>query len=212
MDILNDDILLNEKDLLITIWTKPKLSLEYILKSCPNKYVTILLILSGITNALDRNNWYLASRSSISTVFLIIILIIGGLSGLLLGKIYAAMLNWTGNWLNGKANTDKFLTVIAWSTIPSICSLILLIPNFLFLGDGKFRLDFNDLLNRNAIIFFAILFINLALSIWSLVILVKGISLIQNFSNGKALLNAVLPALVFLVPIIIILGIIYLVG
>ena len=30
MEILDDEILLTEKDLLITIWSKPKLTLEYI--------------------------------------------------------------------------------------------------------------------------------------------------------------------------------------
>lgn len=211
MDILNEDIQLNEKDLLITILTKPKLSLEFILKYCPNKYVTSLLVLNGITNALDRNNLLLTNHKSISTVFLIVVLIIGGIFGPLLGNAYAASLNWTGDWLNGKAKTDQFLTVIAWSTIPYVFSLVLLIPKLLFLDDGLFRIDMSDLTNPKSVIYIVIAFFELALFIWSLVILVKGIALIQKFSYGKAILNVVLPVLVLIILIIIIFGIIYLI-
>ncbi len=211
MDILNDEILLNEKDLLITIWTKPKLSLEFILKYCPNKYVNALLVLGGITNAFDKKSTQFITYNSISPISLLVVLIFGGLFGWLFSYLYAVMLKWTGTWLNGKAKTDQFLTVIAWSLIPSISSLILMIPKQLLFGDGLFIINIRELLNPKDIIYLVFAIIELGLSIWTLVILIKGIALIQNFNTGKSILNAVLPLLVLIVPLMAIFGIIYLI-
>jgi hypothetical protein len=43
-----------EENHLLTIWTRPKQTLEYILTYCPDKYVTGLLILGGIARAISR--------------------------------------------------------------------------------------------------------------------------------------------------------------
>jgi hypothetical protein len=203
MEILDDVLLLNEKDLLFTIWTKPRQSLEFILKHCSTKYVTTLLVLGGVANAVYRTRQP-AEHITLSPVSFIFVIVFGGMFGWLLNYLYAVLLKWTGGWLNGKAQMDQFLTVLAWSLVPTICSLILLIPKLLFFEDGLFRLDLNDLVNVKTILYITIELVNLALSIWTVVILVKGIALIQNFKNAKALLNAVLPLLVIFIPLFVI--------
>ena len=81
MDILDQEILLNEKDLLITIWTNPKLTFDFILKYCPKKYVATLLTLGGITNAIDRNYDRLFGHNNISIIMLIMLIVFGGIFG-----------------------------------------------------------------------------------------------------------------------------------
>ena len=201
MDILNQDTSINEKDLLITIWTKPKVTLEYILKYCPNKYVNVLLMFGGVANAVNLNYQYFVGDKSFSTILFLIVVVLGGVLGWLAGYIEAALLSWVGEWLNGRADTNQFMTVIAWSAIPSICSLILVIPNIM-MGDLE-----PSLLTR--VLYYFISGLELAVSIWSAIILIKGISLVQKFKIGKAILNACLPAIVIIVPILMIIGIIY---
>ena len=81
MEILDKDILLNEKDLLITIWTKPKLTLGYVLKYCPNKYVNVLLLLGGVANVVNLNYQHFVADKSFSTIFFLIIIILSALLG-----------------------------------------------------------------------------------------------------------------------------------
>lgn len=54
METIDQNTNINADDLLVTIWTKPKQTIEFILKKCPDKYVTVLLVLGGIVRAIDR--------------------------------------------------------------------------------------------------------------------------------------------------------------
>jgi hypothetical protein len=210
MDILDQENLLDEKDLLITIWTKPTLTFDFILKYCPKKYVTSLLILGGMVNALDQNYQHLLlHRWFYSILILAIVMILGGLFGWIFSYIYAALLSWTGGWIKGKASTEQFMTVLSWAMVPSICTFILLLPKLLFFGSGNIDVDFNDQSILKIIAYVLIIATDLILSIWTLVIMIRGIAFIQKFNVKKAIWNAVLPLLVITVPIFIILGIIY---
>jgi hypothetical protein len=210
MDILDQENLLDEKDLLITIWTKPKLTLEFILKYCPKKYVTSLLILGGMVNALNQNYQHLIlHRWFYSILILTIVMILGGLFGWIFSYLYAALLSWTGGWIQGKANTDQFMTVLSWAMVPSICTFILLLPKLLFFGDGLLDIDSHEQSFSRIAAYVIIVLSELFLSIMTLVISIKGIALIQNFSIKKAIWNAVLPLLVLVIPLFVIFGIIF---
>ena len=208
-NILDDESLLDEKDLLKTIWTKPTPTLEFILKNCPRKYVNYLLILGGVVNAVGRSYQRLTEHSNYSVINFIVIVFFGGIIGWIISNIYAMLLSWTGKWLKGKADMDQFLTVLAWATIPFICSLVPMILRLLIFGNDYF--DFREQNIPIIIIYSSLMLIQLSLSIWTLVITIKGIALIQNFDSKKATLNAFMPLFVIMIPILIIVGIIYLV-
>ena len=208
MEILDENDLIDEKDLLITIWTKPTRTLAFILKVCPKQYVTALLATSGSVSAVV-SNYAKISASDHTLLVMIASIILGGLFGWLSGYIYAALLSWTGGWLNGNGTSNQFLTVVAWSSVPSICSLILLIPKFLIPGYGITPFDIHDLFSFTNISYLIVEGISLALTIWTIIILVKGVMLIQRFNTGKGILNAILPLLVLIIPILIIVGIAY---
>jgi Yip1 domain len=209
MEILDDEILLTENELLYSIWTKPTLTLKYIFKYCPKKYFPLLLIVDGVVNALNRNYRHFFGHNTYSVFLLVTAIFFGGLFGWLLSYIYAAVLSWTGGWIKGKAYTDQFITIISWATVPSISSIILLIPKILTFGDGPFILDIHEQSILQVVIFVFIQLTDFLLTIWSLVILIKGIALIQNFSIKKAVLNFILSFLVVIVPILMAMGIAY---
>ena len=193
---------INHDNLLTKIWLKPTDTLKYILKNCPEKYVTILLVLGGIVRAIDRaSNKDMGDNMSTAAV-LGFAIILGGLFGWVTYYIYAWGMSVTGEWLSGKSEPSKFRTIIAWALIPSICSLILLVPEVIIFGDDLFKSEpINEsLFNTISWIVFGL--IEIGLAIWSTVILVKGISLIQNFGIGKSILNMILPGLVIVIPIV----------
>ena len=115
-------------------------------------------------------------------------------------SVYAWALSLTGDWIGGRAKSESYLTVLAWSNVPSALSLIFYIPIVLFFGKDIINTDI-EFENILAEIAFAVLGLAaVILGIWSLVILVKGIALIQDFSIGQAILNALLPVIIVLIP------------
>lgn len=206
MEILDDEILLTENELLYSIWTKPTLTLKYIFRFCPKKNVTLFLALAGIANAFERSQQHSHALSDFSFSIFAMAVIFGGIFGVIFGRFYAALLSWTGRWMKGTANSDQLITVVAWSSIPEICTLILLVPKFLIFGNESFHIDLQDQNLFKIIAFFIIDAIQIILSIWGLVIVVRGISLLQNFSTKKAVLNLILSILVIVIPILIIVG------
>ena len=82
-------------------------------------------------------------------------------------------------------------------------------PEVLIPGYGTTPFDIHDLVSFMNISYLIVEGISLALTIWTIIILVKGVMLIQRFNTGKGILNAILPLLVLIIPILIIVGIAY---
>lgn len=196
---------IEEGKLLYQIWLQPKETLKYILKNCPEKYMIVLFMLGGIVDAISRasDKGLGDSRSTLSV--LLIAFLFGGILGLITNFIYAWALSATGQWLKGKADASKFRTVIAWSLVPSIASLFLLIPELIILGDDLFKSEPIVDTTVNSIAWFIFGIMEITLGVWTIIILVKGIAMVQNFTIGKAILNLILPILIILAPFMLLL-------
>ena len=199
---------IKEETLLKSIWLRPTDTLNYILENCPEKYVTVLLVLGGINSAIERA----VSRSSGDTLnlgaVLAIAIIAGGLFGWISYYIYAWAMSETGRWLDGSAEPKEFRTVIAWSLVPMVVSLSLIVPELMIFGGDLFKSEIpdNSLGIAMSYIFFGL--IEIILGIWSLVIMVKGIAIIQKFGIGYAILNMIIPILILIVPLLLIIALV----
>ena len=196
---------IDETKLFQTIWTKPTETLDYILRNCPKKHLNALLFVGGVANAINRSSGKADKTALSANAKLIIAIVAGGFVGMLMYNIGAYLLSWTGRWLKGTADKDQFLTITAWSLVPSIGTLFLFVLQTIFVGNPMNPVVVSELGSMAETIYFLILFLDFVLIVWSVVILVKGIMIIQGFSAGKAFFNAMLPVLLFLVPIIVIL-------
>ena len=194
--------IINDENLFRYIWFKPTETLRYIVENCPEKHVSLLLVLGGIVNVIGKASSKNMGDTMSTTSVLAICIIFGALFGWISYFIYAWGLSATGKWLNGNSESSEFKTLIAWALIPSICTLILLIPEPIILGDDLFKSQKlnHSSLNNTSLIFFGVL--EIILGVWSIVLLVKGISLIQNFGIGKSILNCSLPVLVVFIPLV----------
>jgi len=193
---------ISEDTLLSKLWTQPKATLTYILGYCPDKYLSVLFMLGGIVRAVDRAS----SKNQgdhFSTAAVLALAVFGGsISGWLSYSAYAWSLRVAGNWLGGRARTDEFKTVLAWSLMPSIAGLLLLLPEIAILGDDLFKSTQGNTSGLETTIITLCDAGSIVLSIWSFVLLVKGTQLVQDFSAGRALANIVLPAIVIVAPIL----------
>lgn len=183
---------IREDQLLRTIWIYPRHTLRYIFKHCPDKYVWGLLVFGGMAGALSNSNQY-ANYTGITGFLLLFISIgAGAILGPLANIIFAALLRWTASWIDGATDFNKILTVLAWSLVPTIASLIFFLGKWLYFGNELF-LGNTDLSYRFSNVVYSIFSIGeTILTIWSLVIAVIGVSEANNFGIGKSILNHVL--------------------
>lgn len=194
---------LTDGEIFTKIWTSPRLVFRYLNDNRYDKFVNILLILAGITKAFDKASTRNMGDNLPLIAVLAICIIGGGLFGWISYYIYAALTSWTGNWLKGKGDTDSLLRMISHAMIPLIAAMILFIPQILVFGNELFQSDINVYSTGllSTLIYYFIFFIELSVSIWTIVLVVIGISEVQKFSIGKSILNMILPLLLIVVPI-----------
>lgn len=197
---------LSDKEVFTQIWVSPRKVFKYINETGYNNYFYVLLVLSGISRAFDRaSQKNMGDNMSIWGIIAISVLA-GGLIGWLAFYIYAALLSWTGKWLNGRGDTDSLLKIICYGMIPSVTALVLLIPPIAVYGNEVYR-TFGDITSAgwflNSIVYGS-MFLEFVFGVWTVVICIVGISEVQKLSIGKSILNAVLPVFVIFIPILII--------
>ena len=193
---------LTDGEIFTKIWTSPRLVFRYLNDTRYDKFVTILLILAGIARGFDRASIKNMGDNLPLIGVLSICIILGGLLGWISYYIYAALLSWTGTWLNGKGDTDSLLRMISHAMIPMIVALILLIPQISVFGNEIFQSD-SDIYGTGmaaTIMYYFTSYLGISLSIWSIILVVIGISEVQKISVWKSILNMILPVLL-IIPI-----------
>ena len=177
--------------ILKNIWFRPSKVLELIVTSKNRDNVYVLLFFGGIAysfyKAIDKGELDFSSIYSV--------VIFRGILGWLVFYIFTSLLSFTGEWIGGKAEGGQYRTVLAWSMIPAIVGLFLLIPGYMIFGNDLFYntqeiYQFEDI---SSYIGFRILYF--ILNLWSVIIFIKGIKIIQNFSTLRAVGNLFLPSL-----------------
>lgn len=198
-------IVLTDKEIFTKIWTTPRMVFKYIEAYKYEGDQTTLLVIAGIAGALQRASDRSVGDDSDLVMIIITCLIAGVLTAFIFYPFYALLVSWTGKWLKGKADTASVLRVFAYSSIPSILTLILTVLTMLFLGKELFVSETSLLFEStpHTIIFLVLLIPQVILAIWSLVLFVIGLSEIQQFSILKAVFNGILPILVLIIPLLI---------
>lgn len=188
--------LVTPNNLLKKIWFSPKEAFTFLVQYKYDKHVTLFLILSGIVNAFDKAISKSMGDSLPLWGVISFSILIGILFGWIVKFLYALSINWTGRWFNAKGDTKSILRILAYAFIPSIFSLFLLFIKIGIYGNTIFQSDYENLHSSllDNIIYWTIYFLDLILVVWSVVLLVIGISVVQKISIGKAILNLILPA------------------
>lgn len=198
-----EGLVLTDAEIFTKIWTSPRLVFRYLNETRQDKFMYVLLFLAGIINAFDKASARHLGDKLPFVAVLALCIVGGGLLGWISYYIYAAMISWTGKWLEGKGDTDSLLRMISHAMIPWISILFLLIPQILIFGNEMFQSDAGTSEPEvwSMVIAQCISFVEAILGIWSLVLIVIGISEIQQLSIGKSILNMILPALIIIVPL-----------
>jgi len=183
------------------IWFSPRIVFRHVNDYCQDEFVKPLLFLAGISRAFDRASIKdLGDTMSLFGICAMCILV-GGFLGWIAYYIYALAINWTGKWLKGAGNTASILRVMAYAMITSVAALVLLIPQIIICGNGLFQSDW-DILEEGLLanlVFWPFWFLEVVLGIWTIVLLIIGVSEVQKFSIWKSILNILMPGLLFFI-------------
>lgn len=184
----------------LSIWTRPRATIRYLVAAQPTRYVLLLALISGLYQNLNgMNEQYLAQ--GFETWHLVVIAVLGApITGWLGLYLSAAVLRWTGSWLDGRANVVSLRCAVAWAGIPAIPLLLCVIAQLVLLGDESF-LSSPASLNESTSLWTinaGIDLIKLALTLWWTVILIKSIAQVQGFSAWRSLGNGLLSVVVML--------------
>lgn len=176
---------IHEENLLLKIWLQPRATLHFILQNCPTKHVTLLLLLGGIARMLGR----IDHAHPLPPNAVVVAGVIGSLSGWIFFYFYAWGLRMAGKLLRGSADFATLETVVAWALVPLVVS----IPLSLLLLDADTKAYVVAAGLPLRWLATLVMWGQFVLAVWSLIILVKGIRLVQGFSIGKSLLNVLVP-------------------
>lgn len=190
---------LSNFEVFIKIWLKPKMVFKFINGYHYENYMILLLILLGVVKTLDglvdKGN---SIDLSMGTIIVNAVLI-GGITGWIGTYIYAVFISLTGPLFDGKANTKSILRVLAYGYIPTVCSLLIIAAQIFLIKKNYYEIDEN----LQLFISYGLLSIEIALSLWTVVLCVVGIAEVQKFSYVKAFFNLLMPFLILIIPILV---------
>jgi len=194
------------RELFVKIWRSPRRVFRYMHQRGIDDFVQTLLLLAGIFNAFDRA----IEKNLGDSMSLLSVIGFSVFGGALLGWIsyylYAALLSWTGKWIGGRASSKELVRVLAYGMQPAITALVFLMLQIAIYGEAVFQedLDLTKGSSFDKVFYYTSVFCEIVLSIWSFVLILIGISEVQNVGLFEAFLNLILPIFIVLLPILLI--------
>lgn len=189
----------NKKNPWLSIWVRPRSTIESIVEYNPKYRLWTLSALSGLPILLQFAQTFMLGKSSSTLSIFIIAVIFSFLVGIINITVWSALCLWTGKWIGGKSNFSHVRTAVAWSNVPHVVTVILWLGLiFVFKGELFSGGYVNDLIAWKGMFLAGTGLIQLVCSIWSLVILINGLAQVQGFSGWKGILNVLLPILLII--------------
>ena len=179
--------------------------MEWIIWNDPTQQVLLLAILAGIVQAFDN-----ASRADMGVVSGLTVMILFGAMGGLISLYFGGwVLRIVASFLGGTASPEESRAALAWSYVPQITLLVLaFLPLLILFGpetfhstspifDAKVAADATFGLVSGVILMLSGA-ASLVMTLWTVVILVANISVVNRFSTWRAFFTILIPVLVLI--------------
>lgn len=192
----------------LSIWTQPRATIRQIVERDPTHMVLPLAALSGVSQMLNQTDGAVEELGIYGTLGLAIV--VGPLVGILQLYILAWLYRLTCGWLGGVATTVEMRSALAWSSVPNIWALLLWVPLLALIAFNNNQNPLAGMENGAdfgggsplLIPFLLLAAIGGVIALWQLIIMLKCIGEVSQFSAWRALLGTILAGLVVALPIV----------
>jgi hypothetical protein len=178
----------------LTIWTAPRDTIREIVAKNPNQYIWIFAVIGGFPNALFSMMGLFPDLNPMARI--LISLALAPIIGMILLTINSWFYLQIGKIFKGKGDLLSVRAAIAWSYIPVILIIPVLIwiqPIFNDFIAGADSSALMDKLIAETLIWLIITWLAcLVFGVWGLVIQIAGLSVVQRFSIASAIGNFIL--------------------
>jgi Yip1-like protein len=189
-----------------SIWTRPRATMRHILDTDPRRMVIALAAMGGIGSFL-LEGVQSAIGSYMPVPLAVALCLAGGALGGIVGLyLFGFLVRVTGRWLGGLGDGVGVRAALAWSNVPTVWSLLLVLPWIALLGEQSFRLD-QSLLEGNlatAVVALGLGLVQITIGVWALVISVKCLGEAHRCSAWRSLGALLLAAMMLAVPVVLI--------
>ncbi|MCP3742449.1 Yip1 family protein [Rossellomorea sp. BNER] len=182
----------------LSIWVKPRKTIRYVIDHKKFAWVFLLACLAGISNVLDgASTSNIADKVSTSVDGIVLFgLLLGPIFGLFIWAI-TSLLYWSiGKIFKGTGTLKEVMVATAWGFIPIIVSLLLWIPDLQILGIFNFSTLSPPMTAGESFVIIVSALLEIAISVWYVVVLVKAIAEAHRFSAWKGLGTVIIPGFV----------------
>jgi len=189
-----------------TIWRSPRETIRQIVSTDPELHVTLLICLAGISESLDRASTRNAGDQLSLGAILAFACILGPLGGLFGVWMYSHLIRFSGEWIGGRGGYDEIKAAIAWASVPNVAGLVIWVALLLLLGREMFTEETPSLDGQttSVIVFLILVLAQVALGIWSVVLLCNTIAEVQGYQSAwRGFGNVILAGLLLVVPLLI---------
>jgi hypothetical protein len=181
-----------------TIWTEPRATIRGIINSNPTRYVIALAAIGPAISTLTgqwakafNNN---ANLSALWPVWVAVGVAIQAALGVLFLYIFAAVFQWSGALLGGVASRLEVRAALAWSQLPGIAAVIILL--IAVLSGIPIPLRTPGTMPHIDPAFYKILVAEVVLGIWGFFISLQCIGEVHRFSAWRAFGTILIPSLI----------------
>jgi hypothetical protein len=170
----------------LSIWNQPKSTLRAIVHHNPSYGVFYLSAFYALQSFFFYLNWWSVGLENEFFHLLLTALLLSPFIGIIWIYYIGMIFYFTGRLLKGTAPAAHLRTVIAWSKIPHAINLLIW---FILIFTDSETVFIQDGGGPSSIFVNAIAFL---LALWSVVLLVQGLSEIQQFSTHRSIANVVI--------------------
>jgi hypothetical protein len=185
----------------LTMWFRPRETIQSIIDRNPGKSVLLLVSLSGISKSIGNASIKHLGDKNQSLDFFFQTIISGIISGVIGLYIFGFLLKHAGRWLGGNSNSKNIRAAIAWSCIPVAWSLLLLIPELAIFGKELFK-STAPTIEAHPFLTLGFVITEITISIWSLILLFISIGQVHGFSAWRGLGACLIAMTLIFLPLI----------
>jgi len=167
----------------ISVWLKPRQTIEHIVASRPQRLVLMLAILGAISGFVaELIILFGLSSQLLDWRVLLAVVVAGAILGTIGLYVSALVYGWIGRLMGGRASALELRAVLAWCTLPNILGLIIALVSLVaqrFLGGGGDAApNWLSLLLRAVVVL---------CGLWSIIVLLLMLARVQGFGFWRTI-------------------------